>query len=139
MFNAFFRRRGGARALAAKRLDILVLGAGSSLLAGPEWCHKAYPARLQMRSRKIAGHCVKVTSDVTARRTAANMAKILSPVLAVSKPALIVWQTGTVDAMQAIDTDQFKSALDSGISISPVPQALTLFSLIRNTVRVPNR
>jgi len=38
--------------------------------------------------------------------------------LAVSKPALVVWQTGTVDAMQSIDTDQFKAALDSGIAIA---------------------
>ena len=37
------------RALAAKRLDILVVGAGSSLLPGLNGAKNAYPARLQMR------------------------------------------------------------------------------------------
>ena len=35
------------RALAAKQLDILVLGAGSSQLPGPNGVKNAYPARLQ--------------------------------------------------------------------------------------------
>ena len=30
----------------------------------------------------------------------------------------MVWQTGTVDAMQSIDPDQFSAALDHGISIA---------------------
>jgi hypothetical protein len=30
----------------------------------------------------------------------------------------MVWQTGTVDAMQAIDLDQFSAALDQGINIA---------------------
>ncbi len=46
------------------------------------------------------------------------MVKTLVPALAAAKPALMVWQTGTVDAMQSIDTDQFKAALDRGISIA---------------------
>ena len=31
----------------------------------------------------------------------------------------MVWQTGTVDAMQAIDPDQFSAALDQGIKHCP--------------------
>jgi hypothetical protein len=30
----------------------------------------------------------------------------------------MVWQTGTVDAMKSIDTDQFSAALESGINIA---------------------
>jgi hypothetical protein len=107
------------RALAAKRLDILVLGAGSSLLPGPNGVKNSYPERLQIAlAEQLPGVAVTVTSDVKARRTAAQMVKILLPALAVSKPALVVWQTGTVDAMQSIDTDEFKAALDSGIAIA---------------------
>jgi hypothetical protein len=40
------------------------------------------------------------------------------PELAINKPALVVWQTGTVDAMQGIDPDQFSQALDKGINIA---------------------
>jgi hypothetical protein len=108
-----------ARAIAAKRLDILVLGAGSSLLPGLRGAENAYPARLQIAlAEKLPGVAVKVTTDVKARRTAAEMMKTLGPPLAAAKPALMVWQTGTVDAMQSIDTDQFSAALDHGINIA---------------------
>ena len=107
------------RALAAKRLDILVLGAGSSLLPGPNGAKNAYPARLQLAlAEKLPGVAVKVTTDVQARRTAAEMVKTLGPALAAAKPALMVWQTGTVDAMKSIDTDQFSAALAHGIAIA---------------------
>ena len=69
-----------ARALAAKRLDILVVGAGSSLLPGPNGAKNAYPARLQLAlAEKLPGVAVKVTTDVQARRTAAEMVKTLGP------------------------------------------------------------
>ena len=107
------------RAIAAKRLDILVVGAGSSLLPGLKGVEHAYPARLQLAlAEKLPGVAVKVTTDVTARRTAAEMIKTLGPTLAAAKPALMVWQTGTVDAMKSIDTDQFSAALESGINIA---------------------
>ncbi|MGH6727103.1 MAG: SGNH/GDSL hydrolase family protein [Pseudolabrys sp.] len=108
-----------ARALGAKRLDILVVGAGSSLLPGPSGPKNAYPARLQIAlAEKLPSVAVKVTTDVTARRTAAEMVTTMAPALAAAKPTLMVWQTGTVDAMQSIDTDQFRAALESGINIA---------------------
>jgi hypothetical protein len=106
-------------ALAAKRLDILVLGAGSSLLPGPNGVKNSYPARLQIAlAELLPGVAVNVTTDVKSRRTADQMVKTLLPALAAAKPALMIWQTGTVDAMQSIDTDQFKVALDRGINIA---------------------
>lgn len=107
------------RAIAAKHLEILVEGAGSSSLPGPNGTNDAYPARLQSSlSKKLPGVIVNVVTDVKSRRTAAQMVKSLIPTLATSKPALIIWQTGTVDAMQSIDADQFKEALEHGISVA---------------------
>ncbi|HEY6833409.1 MAG TPA: SGNH/GDSL hydrolase family protein [Pseudolabrys sp.] len=106
-----------ARAIAAKHLDILVLGAGSSSLPGPEGIKNSYPARLQAALEQLLpGVTVKVATDIKPRRTAADMAKALPTDLAAAKPALIVWQTGTVDAMQSVDPDQFNQALDKGIN-----------------------
>jgi hypothetical protein len=106
-----------ARAIEAKRLSVLVLGAGSSQLPGSNGVKDAYPARLQHAlSEALPGVEVKVTTDVKPRRSAADMAKAMTPALAAAKPALVVWQTGTVDAMQAIDPDQFSQALDKGIN-----------------------
>jgi hypothetical protein len=105
------------RALAAKRLNILVIGAGSSLLPGASGVMNAYPARLQHAlAEKLPGVEVKVETDVTARRSAADMVKTMPPALAPASPALVVWETGTVDAMRGIDPDQFSQSLDRGIN-----------------------
>ena len=32
------------------------------------------------------------------------------------KPSLVIWQTGTVDAMRSIDPDDFRSAIDEGVA-----------------------
>jgi hypothetical protein len=105
------------RAIAGKKLDVLVVGAGSSSLPGPNGVKDAYPARLQAAlGEELPGVAVNVATDVRARRTAAQMVKSLVPALAASKPALMIWQTGTVDAMQSVDMDQFKAALDRGIA-----------------------
>jgi hypothetical protein len=106
-----------ARAIAAKHLDILVVGAGSSSLPGPDGVKNSYPARLQASlEAALPGVAVKVTTDVKARRTAAEMVEGLPADLAAAKPALVIWQTGTVDAMQSVDPDQFNRALDMGIN-----------------------
>lgn len=108
-----------ARAINAKQLNVLVVGAGSSLLPGPNGNKNAYPARLQQALQaKLKGVEVKLVTNVQTKRSAAEMVKAMVPELATNKPALVVWQTGTVDAMQAIDPDQFSQALDKGIHIA---------------------
>lgn len=107
------------RAIAAGTLNVLVLGAGSSLLPGPNGAKFSYPAQLQQALAKaLPGVAVKVTTDVHARRTAAVMVKTLRADLAAAKPALVLWQTGTVDAMLAVDPDQFSDTLEQGIGIA---------------------
>jgi hypothetical protein len=104
------------RAIADKKFNILVVGAGSSQLPGANGEKNAYPARLQQAlADQLKGVEVKVTTDIKASRTAAEMVKILPANLAAAKPALMIWQTGTTDAMRAVDPDQFSHALDAGI------------------------
>ena len=106
-----------AAAISAKHLEILVLGAGSSLLPGAGGTHEAYPARLQRAlTERLPGVEVAVATDVKSKRTAAEMVKALPAALASAKPQLVVWQTGTADAIQAVDPDQFSQALDRGIN-----------------------
>jgi Flp pilus assembly protein TadG len=119
MIEANFALQQVARAVAAKHLSILVLGAGSSQLPGSNGARDAYPARLQHAlAEKLYGVEVKVTTDVKPKRSAADMVKALPLALSNVKPQLVVWQTGTVDAMQAIDPDQFSQALERGINVS---------------------
>jgi hypothetical protein len=103
-----------AKAIENKKLDVLVVGAGSSTLAGAE--AKAYPARLQAAlSESLPGVEVKVQTDIKPGRTALIATKTMTSGLATNKPALMVWQAGTVDAMKAVDLDDFSGALDNGI------------------------
>jgi len=105
-----------ARAITAKKLDVLVVGAGSSTLPGPNGAQLAYPARLQKAlTEMLPGVAVKVTANVRPHRTAAAMVKTLKSALAAAKPALMIWQTGTVDAMQAVEPDEFSDTLEQGI------------------------
>jgi len=103
-----------AKAIENKKLDVLVVGAGSSTLAGAE--AKAYPARLQAAlSENLPGVAVTVQTDVKPGRTALVALKSVTAGLAANKPALMVWQAGTVDAMKSVDLDAFSGALDDGI------------------------
>lgn len=117
-----------AAAIVAGKLNVLVLGAGSSTLPGPGGAKAAYPARLQRAlAEALPGVAVKVATDVKARRTAAKMIKTLPADLAAAKPALVVWQTGTVDAMLAVDPEDFSDALERGIGMAQAAGADLIF------------
>jgi hypothetical protein len=106
-----------AAAIAKKRLDIAVIGSASSELAGPSGTNIAYPTRLQAAlTSLLPGVAVKVTTYARPRETAEEMQKKLSRIVNEAKPALVVWQTGTADAIRGVDADDFRVALDDGIA-----------------------
>ncbi len=116
------------RAINAGQLSILVLGAGSSALPGPDGGKNAYPVRLRLAlAAMLPGVEVKVATDVKSRRTAADMVKSLPASLAAAKPALLIWQTATVDAMQSVDPEQFSRTLDKGVNIARSAGADVIF------------
>lgn len=105
-----------ANAIQQKHLDVAVVGSASSTLGGPGGASKAYPARLESAlSQAFPGVAIKVVTYSKSREIAADMVKQFDQILADAKPALVVWQTGTVDAIQGVDLDDFRAVLDSGI------------------------
>jgi hypothetical protein len=105
-----------AQAIAGKKLDIAVIGSASSELNGPAGTNIAYPTWLEedLRSR-LPGVTVKVATHARPRETASEMEAKLPRILADFKPALVIWQTGTADAIRGIDPDEFRASLDDGI------------------------
>ena len=92
-------------------LNIVVLGTGSSTLPPPAGEKAAYPARLQVAlAGLLPGIGVKVVPEVKSRQTAAEMLEQALPGIAQRRPALIIWQTGTVDAIKGVDPEEFRSA-----------------------------
>ncbi len=105
-----------AAAIAAKKLDIAVIGSASSEINGPAGTNIAYPAWLEDSLRNLLpGVAVKVATYARPRETAAEMETRIARVLGESKPALVIWQTGTADAIRGVDPDEFRASLDEGI------------------------
>lgn len=98
------------------RLPISVSGTASSVLPGPNGAGKAYPARLETAlSGRLPGVSVKVVNAAKQKQTATEMVAEFDRLLADEKPVLVIWQTGTVDAIRGIDPDEFRGALNTGI------------------------
>jgi hypothetical protein len=96
-------------------LDVLVIGSKSSTIATSE--ASAYPARLQAALKeKLPAIAVNVSVELQATKTAEEVAAGLVKLLEGKKPTLVVWQTGTVDAMRSTDPDDFRSAVDDGVA-----------------------
>jgi hypothetical protein len=107
-----------AAAKAGQPLDILVIGSRSSSIgADPS---NAYPARLQAALQvalkdKLSQLIVNVSVEILAAKTADEVAGTLVKLMEGKKPTLVIWQTGTVDAMRSIDPDDFRTAVDEGV------------------------
>ena len=81
-------------------LDILVVGSRSSTINASE--ASAYPARLQAALReKLPAVTVNVSVELQVKKTAEEVAAGLVKLVEGKKPTLVVWQTGTVDAMRS--------------------------------------
>lgn len=100
----------------AHRLDIVVVGAGSSTLAGPGGTDLAYPARLQaILTQRWPAVTTRVLTNIKPQRTAAEMAETFEKIMMDEKPTLVVWQSGTVDAIKGIDPDEYRATLNEGV------------------------
>ena len=97
------------------RLDVLVIGSRSSTINGSE--ASAYPARFQAAlHEKLPAVEVNVSVDIQVKKTAEETVGSFVKLMEDKKPTLVVWQTGTVDAMRSIDPDEFRAALDEGVA-----------------------
>ena len=91
-------------------LDILVVGSRSSTINMSET--SAYPGRLQvMLKEKLPSVVVNVSVELQPKKTAAEVAGDIVKLLGGKKPTLVVWQTGTVDAMRSVEPDDFRARL----------------------------
>ncbi len=95
-------------------LSILVVGSRSSTIASSEAA--AYPGRLQaMLKQKLPSVPVSLSVELQSAKTAEDVATTLVKLVEAKKPTLVIWQTGTVDAMRSVDPDDFRSAIDEGV------------------------
>jgi hypothetical protein len=97
------------------KLGILVVGSRSSTINTPDGT--AYPGRLEaMLREKLPGVQVNLNVELQIKKTAEEVAGSLGKLIEGRKPTLVIWQTGTVDAMRSIDPDDFRAAVDDGVA-----------------------
>jgi hypothetical protein len=96
-------------------LSILVVGSRSSTIASSE--SSAYPAQFQAAlTAKLPQTPIALSVELQASKTAEEVDTSLVKLVEAKKPTLVIWQTGTVDAMRSIDPDDFRSAVDEGVA-----------------------
>jgi hypothetical protein len=97
-----------------RRLEILVVGSRSSTIMASE--ASAYPGRLQAILREaLPKVAINVSVELQVKKTAAEVAGGLVKLVEAKKPTLVIWQTGTYDAIRSIDPDDFRAAVDEGV------------------------
>jgi hypothetical protein len=100
---------------ANKPLEILVIGSRSTSIPSSE--DSSYPARLQaILKEKLPSEPVHVSVEIQSKKTAEEAASGFVKLMEAKKPTLVIWQTGTVDAIRSIDPDEFRGAVTEGVS-----------------------
>jgi hypothetical protein len=99
-------------------LNILVIGSRSSTINVIANASEvaAYPGQMQIALKeKLPSIAVNVSVEIQAKKTAEEVAAGLPKLLESKKPTLVVWQTGTVDAMRSVDPEDFRNGVSEGV------------------------
>jgi hypothetical protein len=95
-------------------LTVAVVGAGSSSLAGG--ANLAYPAQLErLMAKRLPEVRTKLVMNVKSRRSAEEMSEVFEKLLMDDKPDLVVWQSGTFDAISGVDPEDYRAVLEEGV------------------------
>lgn len=100
-------------------LNILLVGSRSSTInvnAGASEA-AAYPGQmLAAMKEKLPSVEVNLSVEIQPKKTAEEIAPELAKLVASKKPTLVIWQTGTVDTVRAVDPDDFRTAVGQGVA-----------------------
>jgi hypothetical protein len=107
-----------ARFKTKQPLRIVAIGGASTAgTAAGNGEENSYPHRLQEALQlRHPGVAVTVINKGVARQTTAAMVTRFGTDVIATDPTLVIWETGTVDAVRGIDVDEFAGALQAGIA-----------------------
>ena len=102
---------------AGKPVTVVAIGAASTegrSGGGPE---HSWPSQFGAAlKRDFPAAAVNVVNLGKARQTAAAMLDRFETDVIPQKPTLVIWETGTVDAVRSVDLDVFRDTLQTGIA-----------------------
>ena len=107
-----------AKALAGGReVVIAVLGGSSTLGLAAGGPNLAWPARMSsVLAGKFPSARTKVVNLAVARQTAKAAVERFSRDVFPLKPTLVIWETGTMEAVRGTDVDEFRETVQAGIN-----------------------
>jgi hypothetical protein len=104
-----------AKALASRReVVIAVLGGASTMGVAAGGVEFAWPARLASALAEKFPR-TKVINLAVGRQTAKRGAERLERDVLSLKPTLVIWETGTMEAVRGTDVDDFRETVQAGI------------------------
>jgi hypothetical protein len=96
-------------------LNILVVGSRSSTIAAS--ADSAYPAQfLAALKERLPSTPINLSVELQPGKTAEETDTTLVKLVEANMPTLVIWQTGTVDAMRSVDPDDFRGAVGDGVA-----------------------
>jgi hypothetical protein len=69
-----------------------------------------------MLKERLGSVPVNLSVEIQGGKTAEEVAASLVKLVEEKNPTLVIWQTGTYDAIRGIDPDEFRSAVDEGVA-----------------------
>jgi acyl-CoA thioesterase I len=99
-----------------RRLKVVALGSSSTLGMGATGPEAAYPARLEaVLNQHLPGVAIQVINKGVSRQSAKQMLERLATDVLAEKPTLVIWETGTAEAVRGAELDEFVHALLVGV------------------------
>ena len=106
-----------SKALSSRRdVVIVTLGGASTLGVAAGGLEFAWPARLAAAlAERFPSKRIRVINLAVARQTAKRAVERLDRDVLSLKPTLVIWETGTMEAVRGTDNEEFRQTLQSGI------------------------
>lgn len=77
---------------------------------------RSYPSFLEAALKEqLPKHNITVAVHAEARRSIEEIVPALQKIVTARKPDLVIWQTGTVEALRGVGADQYERDLEAGI------------------------
>ncbi|HWK45090.1 MAG TPA: GDSL-type esterase/lipase family protein [Stellaceae bacterium] len=106
------------RLVAGEPLRIVAIGTSSTVGMAAGGKEHAFPERLAVHLRAALPKIpITVENRGAPRQSARQMVDRFPTDVIAEKPALVIWEVGTNDAVRSIDMDEFGDALQSGIDL----------------------
>ena len=106
-----------AKLAAGKAVTIVAIGGASTLGRAAGAMEHAWPARLgHALAARFPAAKIQVVNRGVARETATDMLARLERDVLSLRPTLVIWETGTTEAVRGDDVDAFRLTLQTGIN-----------------------